>query len=172
MFKQSRSKAGAALAAMALSLLFSFMPAQAAELGDFIGEWDTTLVAKFQIGDDSEPISTFDGRLELEQTGVTLGGSLVIAGPDGESTLPIAGATLQDDGRLRLEVNFSNPGGNDTFDSVVEPLFGDLGIDADAGIRFIGWLDALGRCRWVGPRPLFAPACPLFVPACPLFVPP
>ena len=65
MFKQSRSSAGAALAAMALSLLFSITAAHAAEMEDFIGEWDTELVAKFQIGEESEPVSTFDGRLEL-----------------------------------------------------------------------------------------------------------
>lgn len=141
MYKQSRSSAGPALAAVTLLLLLSFSTARAAELEDFIGEWSTTLAAKLQTGEETEAVSTFDGRLELERTGVTLGGVLVIEGPEGVSTIPIGGATLQEDGRLKLEVNFSDAGGDNTFDAVMQPLFGDLGIDADAGIRFIGWLD-------------------------------
>lgn len=141
MFKQDRSRAGAALAAISLMLLCSALPAPAAEIRDFIGQWDTTLAAKIQTGEETESVTTFDGRLELERTGVTLGGALIIAGPDGESTIPIGGATLEEDGTLKIEVNFSSVGGNNTFDAVMRPLFGDLGIDAEAGIRFVGRLE-------------------------------
>lgn len=144
MFKQFRSPTGAALAAVTLFALCTFRPASAAEIDDFIGSWAAALDASVRTGEEVESLATLDSLLELQLEGVTLGGSLTILGPEGEIAIPISGATMRDD-QLNLEINFTNVGGDNTFDSVMKPLFGDLGVDAGAGVRFAGWLEADGN---------------------------
>lgn len=142
MFVQIRGKSGAALAAIALIVFLSVSSARAAEPADFAGAWQTTVNVNIVAGDSSQSISQLPAVLQLERTGVTMGGTIDITTPQGEAKIPIEGATFEGD-RLKLELAVSNSADGTTLQALMKPIVGDLGVDLETTpVKFVGWLES------------------------------
>lgn len=142
MFEQIRARSGAALAAMLLMLSASAGRSPAAEVADFAGSWDAEITVNVEVNEAAQTVTTLPARLDLERTGVTMGGTLAVTTADGDTTIPLEGATFSGD-RLMVQIQFTNEAGDASFEALMKPLFGDLGLEAGgASVQFKGWLES------------------------------